>query len=70
MAKRRELVYKIDDKPSLPIAITAGAQHVLTLFGATTLVPLILGPSMGMSPEQIGAFIGCVYFIQTRRNKT
>lgn len=62
MAKRRELVYKIDDKPSLPIAITAGAQHVLTLFGATTLVPLILGPSMGMSPEQIGAFIGCVYF--------
>ena len=62
MAKRRELVYKINDKPSLPIAITAGAQHVLTLFGATTLVPLILGPSMGMSPEQIGAFIGCVYF--------
>ena len=62
MAKRRELVYKIDDRPSLPIAIMAGAQHVLTLFGATTLVPLVLGPAMGMSPEQIATFIGCVYF--------
>lgn len=61
MAKKK-LVYGIDDRPPTPILILAGAQHVLTLFGATTLVPLIFGPAMGMSTQQIGAFIGCVYF--------
>ncbi|MEG1641601.1 MAG: solute carrier family 23 protein [Synergistaceae bacterium] len=61
MAKKK-LVYGINDCPPTPILILAGAQHVLTLFGATTLVPLILGPAMGMTTEQIGAFIGCVYF--------
>lgn len=59
---RKQLVYRIDDRPPLPIMILAGAQHVLTLFGATTLVPLIFGPAMGMTTLQIGAFIGCVYF--------
>ena len=59
---RKQLVYGINDKPPLPILILAGAQHVLTLFGATTLVPLVLGPAMGMTTTQMGAFIGCVYF--------
>ena len=59
---RKELVYGVDDVPSLPILLLAGAQHVLTLFGATTLVPLIFGPAMGMTPAQIGFFISCVYF--------
>ena len=61
MAKKK-LIYGINDKPPTPILILAGAQHVLTLFGATTLVPLVLGPAIGMSTAQIGAFIGCVYF--------
>lgn len=62
MMGKKKVIFGIDDKPALPVAILAGAQHVLTLFGATTLVPLIFGPEMGMSPEQIAAFIGCVYF--------
>lgn len=61
MAKRK-IIYGIEDKPNLPIAILAGAQHVLTLFGATTLVPLIFGPAMGMDQAEIAKFIGCVYF--------
>jgi uracil-xanthine permease len=59
---RKKVIFGIEDKPALPVAILAGAQHVLTLFGATTLVPLIFGPAMGMSPQQIAAFLGCVYF--------
>ncbi len=59
---RRKVIFGIEDKPDLPIAILAGAQHVLTLFGATTLVPLIFGPAMGMDQLQIAKFIGCVYF--------
>ena len=59
---QKNLVYGVDDVPSLPILLLAGAQHVLTLFGATTLVPLIFGPAMGMDQTQIGFFISCVYF--------
>ena len=60
MAKK--LIYGLDDNPPFPIMILAGVQHVLTLFGATTLVPLIFGPAMGMDVLQIAAFISCVYF--------
>ena len=60
MAKK--IVYGLHDVPPFPILILAGAQHVLTLFGATTLVPLIFGPAMGMSQAQIAVFISCVYF--------
>lgn len=56
-----KLIYGVEDKPRLPIAVLAGAQHVLTLFGATTLVPLVFGPAMGMSHGEIGFFISCVY---------
>ena len=59
---KKKVVFGIDDKLALPVAILAGAQHVLILFGATTLVPLIFGPEMGMLPQQIASFIGCVYF--------
>ncbi|MDR3264591.1 MAG: purine/pyrimidine permease [Synergistaceae bacterium] len=61
MSKKR-IIYGADDTPPFPIMVLAGAQHVLTLFGATTLVPLIFGPAMGMNPEQLAKFIGCVYF--------
>lgn len=59
---RKNIVYGLDDRPPTPIMILAGFQHVLTLFGATTLVPLIFGPAMGMTPGEIGFFISCVYF--------
>lgn len=59
MAKK--VMYRIEDTPSFPIMILAGAQHVLTLFGATTLVPLIFGPAMGMDKLETGLLISCVY---------
>lgn len=58
----KQIVYGADETPPFPILLLAGAQHVLTLFGATTLVPLIFGPAMGMTSEQLARFIGCVYF--------
>ena len=58
----RNMVYGINDKPPFLITILSGAQHVLTLFGSTTLVPLIFGPAMGMDALQIASLISCVYF--------
>jgi uracil-xanthine permease len=60
MAKK-QIVYGLLDRPPGPILLLAGAQHVLTLFGATTLVPLIFGPAMGMDVAQVAKFISCVY---------
>ena len=58
----RNMIYGINDRPPFVIMLLSGAQHVLTLFGATTLVPLIFGPAMGMTPLQIASLISCVYF--------
>jgi len=57
----KNIIYEVNDTPPLPVLILAGFQHVLTLFGATTLVPLIFGPAMGMSTAQIGLFVSSVY---------
>ena len=61
LSEQKRLVYGVDAVPPFPILLLAGAQHVLTLFGATTLVPLVLGPAMGMNTAQMGFFISCVY---------
>ncbi len=54
------IIYKLNDRPPLPRAIMLATQHVLTMFGATVSVPLLLGPVMGMSPVQTAALISSV----------
>lgn len=58
----RRIVYGVTDRPPLGFTVVGGLQHVLTLLGATTLVPLIFGPQMGMDPLQLGVFVASVYF--------
>jgi solute carrier family 23 (nucleobase transporter), member 1 len=56
------LNYGLDDVPKpFPKALGLGLQHVLTMFGATILVPLILGPAMGMSTTEIGILVSSVF---------
>ncbi|HUU86061.1 MAG TPA: solute carrier family 23 protein [Phycisphaerae bacterium] len=66
------IIYALDDRPPLGRALVLALQHMLTMFGATVAVPLLLGPSMGMSQVQIGVLIssvmlcsGLATFIQT-----
>ncbi len=54
------IVYGLDDRPPVAQAIVLALQHVLTMFGATVAVPLLLGPAMGMQREEIGLLISCV----------
>ena len=59
--QRPGLVYGIDDVPRpLPRAIGLGLQHVLTMFGATVAVPLLLGPAMKMGPGEIALLVSSV----------
>ena len=55
-----QVIYGLDDKPPLPRAAVLALQHVLTMFGSTVAVPLLLGPSMGMDNQQIAILISSV----------
>ena len=60
------VIYGLDDKPPIGRAFVLAIQHVLTMFGATVAVPLMLGPTgadgsgMGMSLEQVAILISSV----------
>lgn len=57
-----ELNYGLDDKPRpFPKALGLGLQHVLTMFGATIAVPLLLGPAMGMNSTDLAILISSVF---------
>ncbi len=53
-------IYGLEDRPDLRRTLVLGAQHVLTMFGATVSVPLLFGPAMGMSPAQTALLISSV----------
>lgn len=56
-----KVIYGIDDVPTpLWRSLLLGLQHVLTAFGATVAVPLILGPAMGFSTAEIGLLVSSV----------
>lgn len=57
-----DLNYGLDDVPK-PFykALGLGMQHVLTMFGATILVPLIVGPALGFQGAQIAVLISSVF---------
>ncbi len=56
----RGIVYQLDDKPEFPHNFTLALQHVLTMFGSTVAVPLLLGPMMGMNPTQMAILVSSV----------
>jgi solute carrier family 23 (nucleobase transporter), member 1 len=72
-SKPVDLHYGLNDVPKPLASVGLGLQHVLTMFGATVAVPLLLGPAMDMSPEQLAILVssvmicsGIATFIQVR----
>ncbi|MFQ5913705.1 MAG: uracil-xanthine permease family protein [Nitrospinota bacterium] len=56
----RQILYGIEDKPPGGRAVVFGMQHVLTMFGATASVPLILQGALGMDAAQTGILVTAV----------
>lgn len=57
-----DLNYGLDDVPKpFTKALGLALQHVLTMFGATIAVPLILGPSLGFGAAEMGILISSVF---------
>ncbi|MEE9293545.1 MAG: solute carrier family 23 protein [Phycisphaerae bacterium] len=57
---QHQVIYTIESRPPFGRALVLALQHVLTMFGATVSVPLLLGPQMGMDQTQIAVLISSV----------
>lgn len=57
---REKVIYGLDDRPPFGKAVVLALQHVLTMFGSTVAVPLLLGPAMGMDTPAIALLISSV----------
>ena len=56
-----DMRYGIADVPRpFPLAVGLGLQHVLTMFGATVAVPLLLGPAVGLDQNQMAILVSAV----------
>ncbi|QDU88051.1 Uric acid permease PucK [Pirellulimonas nuda] len=60
MQENQPIIYGIDSKPPLPRAMVLAVQHVLTMFGSTVAVPLLLAPAMGMDATETALLISSV----------
>lgn len=60
MTSSPNVLYGLDDRPPLGKAIVLSLQHVLTMFGSTVAVPLMLGPPMGMDTSDVAVLISSV----------
>jgi xanthine/uracil permease len=56
------IVYPIGSKPSWPMAVLLGIQQYLTMFGATVLIPFIVGGAMQLPPDQLALMISTIFF--------
>ncbi|CAK0786722.1 hypothetical protein CVIRNUC_009936 [Coccomyxa viridis] len=55
--------YTILDVPPWYECALLGFQHYLTMLGSTVLIPFLIVPPMGGTPEDLAAVIGTIFFI-------
>jgi nucleobase transporter 1/2 len=60
--KKHWIVYPIGSKPKWPLAVLLGIQQYLTMFGATVLIPFIVGGAMKMPGHQLALLISTIFF--------
>jgi nucleobase transporter 1/2 len=60
--KEHWIVYPIGSRPRWPMAVLLGIQQYLTMFGATVLIPFIVGGAMGLPEEELALMISTIFF--------
>ncbi|RLB38581.1 MAG: xanthine permease [Deltaproteobacteria bacterium] len=56
------IVYPIGSRPKWPLAVLLGFQQYLTMFGATVLIPFIIGGAMKLPQDQLAIMISTIFF--------
>ena len=59
--KQHWIVYPIGSKPKWPLAALLGIQQYLTMFGATVLIPFIVGGAMGLPGKELALMISTIF---------
>ncbi len=60
--KQHWIVYPLGSKPKWGLAVLLGIQQYLTMFGATVLIPFIVGGAMGLPGDQLALMISTIFF--------
>ncbi|MGF7060597.1 uracil-xanthine permease family protein [Brassicibacter mesophilus] len=58
-----EIMYKIDDKPPLLLAILLGFQNIVAAFGGIVAVPLVVAGGLGLSVQDTAIFVSAAIFV-------
>jgi uracil-xanthine permease len=56
------VIYPIGSRPKMGLAILLGIQQYLTMFGATVLIPYIIGGAMKLPQEELALLISTIFF--------
>ncbi|MCD6395995.1 MAG: purine/pyrimidine permease [Spirochaetaceae bacterium] len=57
------VIYPMGSKPKMGLAFLLGLQQYLTMFGATVLIPFIVGGAMKMPQEELALLISTMFFV-------
>jgi len=57
------VIYPIGSKPKYGLAFLLGLQQYLTMFGATVIIPFIVGGAMQMPTEELALLISTMFFV-------
>jgi nucleobase transporter 1/2 len=57
------VIYPIGSRPKMGLAIFLGIQQYLTMFGATVLIPFIVGGAMGLPQAELALLISTMFFV-------
>lgn len=57
------LLYKIDDRPPLSVAILLGFQNIIAAFGGIVAVPLVVAGALGLSVQDTAFLVSAAIFV-------
>lgn len=65
-----KMIYNVDDKPKFAISLAGGFQHLLSIIGATILVPILIGLPNQISAALLGCGLGTIVYILITKRKS
>lgn len=60
---KSELIYGIEDKPPIGIAIPLAIQNIMAAFSGIVAVPLVVGQAIGLSVEEMAFMVSATLFV-------
>lgn len=58
----QEMIYGLDDRPPLTVAIILALQHILAAFAGIIAVPLVIGSALNFSVQETSFMVGATIF--------